>query len=74
MHDQHAGLSQAPADQRITQQRQQAAQARLSCAAHLPPLPAPRWDLVRWSTSPRIDQPVLLTAPLEMTRGGAECE
>jgi hypothetical protein len=53
MTNQHAGLSQPLANQRITQQRQRAAQARLSRAAHPPPLPAPRWDLVWWPTSPR---------------------
>ena len=50
MTNQNAGLSQPPANRRITQQRQRAAQARLSRAAHPPPLPAPRWDLVWWPT------------------------
>jgi hypothetical protein len=50
MSNQHAGLIQVPTNQRITQQRQQAAQAMLSRAAHPLPLPAPRWDLVRCQT------------------------
>ena len=36
MHDQHAALSQAPANQRITQQRQQATPARLMAASVAP--------------------------------------
>ena len=53
MNNQHAGLSQALAEQRITERREQAAHARLSRGAHL----ARRrkrwaargwWQLARW--------------------------
>jgi hypothetical protein len=53
MHNQHAGLSQALAEQRITQLREQAAQARLAGGAR-PPRHRRRWvdrgwwQLVRW--------------------------
>jgi hypothetical protein len=62
MHNQHAGLSQALADQRITERHEQAAQARLSRGAH----PARRrkrwaargwWQLGRW-LGVATDQPV----------------
>jgi hypothetical protein len=47
MHNQHAGLSQALAEQRMTERRQQAAHARLGRAARPPGRPrrsrAPRW-------------------------------
>jgi hypothetical protein len=46
MSNQHAGLIQVPTNECITKQRQQAALARVSRAAHPPLLPAPRWDLV----------------------------
>jgi hypothetical protein len=54
MHNQHAGLSQALAEQRITQLREQAAHARLSRGAR-PPHRRRRsgaargwWQLARW--------------------------
>jgi hypothetical protein len=54
MNNQHAGLSQVLADQRITQRRQQAAQARLAHGAGRPRRRrrswAARgwWQLARW--------------------------
>jgi hypothetical protein len=50
MSNQHAEPIQVPINQRITKQRQQAAPATVSRAAHPPLLPAPRWDLVRCQT------------------------
>jgi hypothetical protein len=48
MNNQHAGLSQVLADQRITERRQQAAQARLAGGAR-PPRRRRRWRVVhRW--------------------------
>jgi hypothetical protein len=48
MNNQHAGLSQVLADQRITERRQQAAQARLADGAR-PPRRRRRWRVVhRW--------------------------
>jgi hypothetical protein len=54
MNNQHAGLSQVLAEQRITQRRQQAAQARLASGAR-PPHRRRRsraargwWQLARW--------------------------
>jgi hypothetical protein len=53
MHNQHAGLSQALADQRITERHQQADQARLVGGAR-----PPRWRRRRtgrgwWRLAPR---------------------
>ena len=55
MNNQHAGLSQALADQRITERREQAAHARLGLGAR-PPGRRRRsraahgwWQLARWS-------------------------
>ena len=45
MHNQHAGLSQSLAEQRITERHQQAAQARLAHGAR--PRRHRRW-LARW--------------------------
>jgi hypothetical protein len=56
MNNQHAGLSQVLADQRISQRRQQAAQARLLGGAHRPrrrhSLRVLRswWQLAPWPT------------------------
>ena len=54
MHNQHAGLSQVLAEQRITERRQQAAHTRLAHGAR-PPSRRRRsraargwWQLVRW--------------------------
>jgi hypothetical protein len=53
MNNQHAGLSQVLAEQRITQRREQAAQARLAGSAR-PPRRRRRWagrgwwQLARW--------------------------
>jgi hypothetical protein len=53
MNNQHAGLSQVLAEQRITQRREQAAHARLVGGAH-PPRRRRRWasrgwwQLARW--------------------------
>jgi hypothetical protein len=58
MNNQHAGLSQVLAEQRITQRREQAAHARLVGGAGLPRRRrrswATRrwWQLVRWPASP----------------------
>jgi hypothetical protein len=56
MYNQHAGLSQAMASQRITERHQQAAHARLLRAAHPPRRRRTKaarrwWQLARW---PRI--------------------
>ena len=54
MNNQHAGLSQVLAEQRISERRQQAAHARLMGGAHRPrrrhSLPVVRswWQLARW--------------------------
>jgi hypothetical protein len=54
MHNQHAGLSQALATQRITERHQQAAQVRLLRAAYPPRRRRTRsatrrwWQLARW--------------------------
>ena len=54
MNNQHAGLSQALAEQHITQRRQQAADARLVGAARPPRrrhrrwVARPPWQLARW--------------------------
>jgi hypothetical protein len=47
MHNQHAGLSQALAEQHITQRRQQAAHARLLREAR-PPRQRRRWAARGW--------------------------
>ena len=47
MHNQHAGLSQVLAEQRITQLREQAAPARLSRDAR-PPRRRRRWTVRGW--------------------------
>jgi hypothetical protein len=55
MNNQHAGLSQALAEQRITERREQAAHARLAAGAR-PPRRRKRWaargwwQLARWPT------------------------
>ena len=62
MHNQHDGLSQTVADQRITERREQADQARLAGGARRPRRPR-RWvDRFRWrltarSLSGAADQP-----------------
>jgi hypothetical protein len=54
MNNQHAGLSQALAEQRIAERRQQAAHARLVGGAHPPRrrrrawVPRRWWQLLRW--------------------------
>jgi hypothetical protein len=54
MHNQHAGLSQLLATQRITERQEQAAQARLAHSAGRPRRRRNRWltrgwwQLVRW--------------------------
>jgi hypothetical protein len=62
MTNQHAGLSQALAEQRMTERREQAAYARLSAGARLPRRRkrwAARgwWQLARWP-SVAAEQPV----------------
>jgi hypothetical protein len=62
MTNQHADLSQALADQRITERHDQAAQARLGRDARPPRrrrawLPRRWWQLVRWP-GVAIDRPV----------------
>jgi hypothetical protein len=47
MHNQHAGLSQALASQRITERHEQAAHARLLRGAR-PPRRRTRWTARRW--------------------------
>ena len=47
MHNQHAGLSQLLAEQRITQRHEQAAHARLAGGAR-PPRRRRRWATRRW--------------------------
>jgi hypothetical protein len=62
MHNQHAGLSQALADQRITERHEQAAQARLVGDARPPRRRRRRTSLGWWRLAPRwvdvADQPV----------------
>jgi hypothetical protein len=48
MNNQHAGLSQALATQRITERHQQAAHARLLRAARPPRRRRTRWAARRW--------------------------
>jgi hypothetical protein len=62
MHNQHAGLSQALAEQRMTERREQAAHARLLHQAR-PPRRRKRWVARRWWQLARwpaiaTDQPV----------------
>ena len=64
MHNQHAGLSQALAEQRITERHDQAAHARLVGGARPPRrrrrragVPRRWWQLARWP-SIATDQPV----------------
>ena len=62
MTNQHAGLSQALADQRISERREQAAQARLGRDARPPRrrrawVPRRWWQLARWP-GVATDQPV----------------
>jgi hypothetical protein len=64
MTNQHAGLSQALAEQRITERQEQAAQARLVGGGRPPRrrrrrawLPRRWWQLARWPGVPT-DQPV----------------
>jgi hypothetical protein len=47
MHNQHAGLSQLLAEQRITDRHEQAAQARLAGGAR-PPRRRSRWAALGW--------------------------
>ena len=48
MNNQHAGLSQVLAEQRMTERRQQAAQARLLRGARPPGRRRARWAARRW--------------------------
>jgi hypothetical protein len=48
MHNQHAGLSQLLAEQRITQRQEQAAQAQLAQSAGRPRRRRRRWLTRRW--------------------------
>jgi hypothetical protein len=48
MHNQHAGLSQALASQRITERREQAAHARRLRGARPPRRRRTRWAARRW--------------------------
>jgi hypothetical protein len=66
MHNQHAGLSQLLATQRITERQDQAAQARLAHSAGRPGRRRHRWltrgwwQLVRWpgaATQPAVGHP-----------------
>jgi hypothetical protein len=63
MNNQHAGLSQVLAEQRITERREQAAQARLAGGARWPRRRRRRWvvrgwwQLTRWPAA-ATDQPV----------------
>jgi hypothetical protein len=66
MHNQHAGLSQLLATQRITERQEQAAQARLAQRADRPRRRRQRWltrgwwQLVRWpgaATQPAVAPP-----------------
>jgi hypothetical protein len=66
MHNQHAGLSQQLADQRITERQEQAARARLAHGAGRPRRRRPRWvarppwQLARWpgaATQPAVRYP-----------------
>jgi hypothetical protein len=64
MNNQHAGLSQALADQRITERHDQAAQARLARGARSPRrrrrrawVPRRWWQPARWA-GVATDQPV----------------
>jgi hypothetical protein len=66
MHNQHAGLSQLLATQRITERQEQAAQARLAHSAGRPRRRRNRWlvrgwwQLVRWpgaATQPAVGHP-----------------
>jgi hypothetical protein len=53
MHNQHAGLSQALADQRITERHEQAAHARLGRDARLPRRRRRRTGRGWWRLAPR---------------------
>ena len=63
MHNQHAGLSQSLATQRITDRHEQAAQVRLASGAR-PPRRRRRWaargwwQLVRWPGHPADQQSI----------------
>ena len=66
MHNQHAGLSQLLATQRITERQEQATQARLAPSAGRPRrrrhwwLPRRWWQLGRWTgttTQPAVHRP-----------------
>jgi hypothetical protein len=48
MHNQHAGLSEVLAEQRITERRQQAAHAQLVCGARLSRRRHRRWATRDW--------------------------
>jgi hypothetical protein len=53
MHNQHAGLSQTVADQRITERRDEADRARLAAGAR-PPRRSRRWtEPIRWRLAAR---------------------
>ena len=59
MHNQHAGLSQLLAEQRITQRQEQAAQARPAQSAGRPRRRRRQW-LARWpgvATQPPVRRP-----------------
>jgi hypothetical protein len=53
MHNQHAGLSQTVADQRIAERRKEADHARLASGVR-PPRRSRRWtERIRWRLAPR---------------------
>ena len=71
MHNQHAGLSQVLAEQRITERREKAAHARLRRGAG-PPRRRRRsgaaggwWQLARWPGLAAINQFIAPTAPVD---------
>jgi hypothetical protein len=53
MQNQHAGMSQALADQRITERHEQADQARLAAGARPPRRRRRRTGRFRWRLAPR---------------------
>jgi hypothetical protein len=67
MHNQHTGLSQTLAEQRISERHEQAAQARLAAGVRPPRrrrrrawLPRRWWQLARWpgvATDQRVTRP-----------------
>jgi hypothetical protein len=63
MHNQHAGLSQALAEQRITERHEQAAHARLAGGAYRSRRRSRWtargwWQLARWTGRPADQQPI----------------